>query len=430
MLQVEKLADLNKERRARLMTRSMEDISSVYMDVREILSVIKEKGDEALIEQYGDFSRKMTKEDLKVSPEEIKSSYDRVDKNVIEALEFAASNIRKFHEAQLEREMWSIELGPGVLAGRMTRPMDIVGAYVPGGRAAYPSSALMTIIPAKAAGVEKVMVCTPPGRDLDIMPEVLVACDIAGAEAVYRVGGPWAVGGMAYGTDTVPAVDKIVGPGNRYVTAAKMIVFGQVDIDSPAGPSEGLILADRSADPRLVTYDFFSQLEHDPDAASVLITPDEELANEVVRLIEKLFPSMPRKEIIEVSLKRNSAVLLAGDMEEAIAFTNEYASEHLQIMTEDPWTILPKIKHAGSIFMGPYAPIPCGDYATGTNHILPTGRSARMFSGVSVDDFIKKPTFQYLSAEGLKHLEKAVTTLAEAEGFLVHAETVKQRFIK
>jgi len=262
------------------------------------------------------------------------------------------------------------------------------------------------------------------------VPEVLVAADIAGAEAVYKIGGPWAVGSLAFGTPTVPRVDKIVGPGNRWVTASKMVVFGQVDIDSPAGPSEGLILADGSADPGLTTWDFFSQLEHDPDAASVLVTPDPDLAAAVVQGIKTLLADLPRREIIEVGLKNNSAVLLAEDLDQAIAFVNEYAAEHLQIVTADPWTVLPRIKHAGSIFMGPWAPIAAGDYASGTNHVLPTGRCARMFSGLSVDDFLKKPTFQYLSEKGLAYLKEAILTLAEAEGLPVHAETVRRRFTK
>jgi histidinol dehydrogenase len=233
---------------------------------------------------------------------------------------------------------------------------------------------------------------------------------------------------MAYGTELIPKVDKIVGPGNKYVTAAKMAVFGMVGIDSPAGPSEGLILADDSPDPELVAIDFLSQVEHDPDAAAVLVTTSEKLAHEVCQILAEKLKDIPRKEIVEQAIKANSAVLIAQDMDEAIEFTNDYAAEHLQIMTSDPWLILPRIRHAGSIFMGPYAPIPVGDYASGTNHVLPTGRCARMFSGLSVDDFIKKPTFQYLSKEGLEALKETVITLAENEGLPLHAETIKARF--
>ena len=430
MLKVEKLSELSPERRARILNRSMEDVSSVYMEVRDTIHRIKEEGDAVALKHYTKHKKNIGPSDLKASPREFAAAYEAVRPEVVKALKFAAKNIKKFHLAQKERDMWTVEIAPGIIAGRMTRPLDIVGAYVPGGRAAYPSSVLMNIIPAKVAGVPRVVVTTPPGPGMTVNAETLVAADIAGAEAVFKIGGPWAVGSLAYGTETVPRVDKIVGPGNRWVTAAKMVVFGQVDIDSPAGPSEGLILADHTADPGLLTFDFFSQLEHDPDAASVLVTDDAGLAEEMVKRILEQLPTIPRREIIEVGLENNSAVLLAKNMDEAIDFTNEYATEHLQIITEDPWSVLPRINHAGSIFMGPWAPIPCGDYATGTNHVLPTGRCARMFSGLSVDDFIKKPTFQYLNQKGLKHLRQAVETLAEAEGLPVHAEAVRQRFKK
>ena len=326
--------------------------------------------------------------------------------------------------------MWSMEVLPGVLAGRITRPMDVVGCYVPGRRAFYPSSVLMTIVPARAAGVERVIVCTPPGEGMVANPATLVAADIAGADRIFKIGGPWAVGSMAYGTDTVPKVDKIVGPGNKYVTAAKMAVFGEVDIDSPAGPSESLILADETADAHLTALDFLSQAEHDPDAAAVLVTPCAELAKRVCGEIERIFGKAQRQEIMEPALRNNSAVLIAADMEEALAFANEYAAEHLQVVTSEPMMLLPRIKHAGSIFLGPNAPVPVGDYASGTNHVLPTGQCARMFSGLSVDDFLKRPTFQYLSEEGLRHLGQTVITLAEAEGLPMHAETVRARLAK
>ena len=233
---------------------------------------------------------------------------------------------------------------------------------------------------------------------------------------------------MAYGTETIPRVDKIVGPGNKYVTAAKMLVYGQVDIDSPAGPSEALILADETGDAELIAVDFLSQTEHDPDSAAVLVTTSKGLAENVCRIIDREFDSLPRKEIFQSSLSKHSYVLIAGDMDEAIKFTNDYATEHLQIMTQDPFITLNKIKHAGSIFLGPYAPVPVGDYASGTNHVLPTGQCARMFSGLSTDDFIKKPTFQYLSRDGLAGLKDVVVTLAEAEGLPIHARAVKARF--
>ena len=410
------------------MERSMEDISSIFEDVRRIVDDIKNRGNAVILEHYEKHKSDITTADLEATREEIQEAYNIVGPKVVECLKTAAQNITKFHQAQLEREMWSIEVSDGILAGRVTRAMDIVGCYVPGGTAAYPSSVLMTVLPAKVAGVGETVAVTPPNKGMKGNPATLVAADIAGCDRIFKVGGPWGVAGLAYGTETMPRVDKIVGPGNKYVTAAKMLVYGQVDIDSPAGPSEALILADETGDPELITLDFLSQIEHDPDSAAVLVTPSEGLALAVCEIIEREYESLPRKDIFDSSLSKHSYVLVAKDMKEAIDFTNEYATEHLQILTHDPFITLNKIKHAGSIFMGPYAPVPVGDYASGTNHVLPTGQCARMFSGLSVDDFIKKPTFQYLSREGLTSLRDTVVTLAEAEGLPIHAKAVEARF--
>jgi histidinol dehydrogenase len=286
----------------------------------------------------------------------------------------------------------------------------------------------MNIIPAKVAGVNEIIACTPPGENLALNPATLVAAHLVGVQRFFKLGGPWAIGSMAYGTEMVPRVDKIVGPGNKYVTAAKLLVFGQVDIDSPAGPSEALILADETAEARLVAADFLSQVEHDPDAAAVLVTTDATLAQKVVEIILAELPQLPRREIIEAALARYSAVLVAPSLDAALDFANLYAAEHLQVMTRDPLSLLPRIRHAGSIFLGPYAPVPVGDYASGTNHVLPTGGCARMFSGLSVDAFIKKPTFQHLSRDALASLKDAVVTLAEAEGLPLHARAIAERF--
>ena len=255
-----------------------------------------------------------------------------------------------------------------------------------------------------------------------------MAADLAGVQRFFKLGGPWAIGSLAYGTKTVPKVDKIVGPGNKYVTAAKLLVFGQVDIDSPAGPSEALIVADETGEANLLAADFLTQVEHDPDAAAVLITTDASVAQKVVDIILSELPQLPRREIIEAALAGYSAVLVAPNLEAALEFANLYAPEHLQILTRDPLSVLPLIRHAGSIFLGPYAPVPVGDYASGTNHVLPTGGCARMFSGLSVDDFIKKPTFQHLTREALASLKDTVITLAEAEGLPLHARAVAERF--
>ncbi len=427
-INTEKIDDLTPEKRKGIMERSMEDISVVFEDVRGIVNDIKARGDAVTLTHYRKHKADIAPSDLEATREEITAAYKLLDPKVVEALRAAARNIIKFHTAQKEREMWSIEVAEGILAGRITRAMDIVGCYIPGGSAVYPSSILMTVLPAKVAGVGEVVAVTPPGKGMTANAATLVAADIAGCDRIFKVGGPWGVAGLAYGTETMPRVHKIVGPGNKYVTAAKMLVYGQVDIDSPAGPSESLILADESGNPEWIAIDFLSQVEHDPDSAAVLVTPSRELAFAVARIIEREFETLTRKEIFKSSLVKHSCILIAADMEQAIDFTNEYAAEHLQILTQDPFITLTKIKHAGSIFMGPYAPVPVGDYASGTNHVLPTGQCARMFSGLSVDDFIKKPTFQYLSKEGLAGLKDTVITLAEAEGLPIHARAVKTRF--
>lgn len=424
----ERIDNLSPEQYRRIMKRSSEDISSIYEEVRGIVLDVRDSGDQVALNHYKKYKPNLTLKDLEVRKEEVEEAYKSVDSKVIDALKFVSENIIKFHRAQMEREMWMIDIADGILAGRMTTPLERVGAYIPGRRAAYPSSILMTVLPAKVAGVKEVIACTPPDEGMVINPSTLVAADIAGLTKIFKVGGPWGIASMAYGTKTIPKVDKIIGPGNKYVTAAKIMVFGEVDIDSPAGPSEGMILADKTGNADLITIDLLSQLEHDPDAAAALVTTSDELALRVSENINSAIPQLPRKEIITSSLSKHSYILIARDMEQAIDFVNEYAPEHLEIMTEDPFITLKKIKNAGSIFMGPFSPIPVGDYASGTNHVLPTGQAARMFSGLSIDDFVKKPTFQYLSKDGLSLLKDAVVTLAEAEGLPLHARAILERF--
>jgi histidinol dehydrogenase len=427
-LQVEYLADLTPVRRNTLLRRSQEDVSQVLDEVRPILAALRAQGDAETLRQHRQFKADITGTDLEATSQEIETAYRRLDPEVLAALKVAAANIEKFHRAQLERDMWAVEVQPGILAGRLTRPLDRVGCYVPGGLASYPSSALMTIIPAQVAGVKEIVAATPPGPAMAVNPATLVAAHLAGAQRLFKIGGPWAIGSLAYGTEIVPRVDKIVGPGNKYVTAAKLLVFGQVDIDSPAGPSEALILADETAEARFLAADFLSQVEHDPAAAAVLVTTVAALAQQVVDLINQELPHLPRQEIIAAALGRYSAVLVAESLGEAVAFANLYAPEHLQVMTREPFAVLPLIRHAGSIFLGPYAPVPVGDYASGPNHVLPTGGCARMFSGLSVDDFTKKPTFQHLSFEGLKSLKDTVIVLADHEGLPLHARAIAERF--
>jgi histidinol dehydrogenase len=426
-LQVEYLEKLTPARRQKILSRSQEDVGQVLETVRPILEALRREGDAENLRQHG-LKPGYSIADLVVKEEEIQAAYRAIDPKVLAALKAAAANIEKFHRAQMDREMWAVELQPGLLAGRLSRPIDRVGCYIPGGLASYPSSALMNIIPAQVAGVKEIIACTPPGENLALNPATLVAAHLSGVQRFFKLGGPWAIGSMAYGTEMVPRVDKIVGPGNKYVTAAKLLVFGQVDIDSPAGPSEALILADGSAEPRFLAADFLSQVEHDPDAAAVLVTTNAAQAQKVVDLIISELPSLPRREIIEAALAGYSAVLVAPNLDAALDFANLYAAEHLQVMTRDPLSLLPRIRHGGSIFLGPYAPVPVGDYASGTNHVLPTGGCARMFSGLSVDDFIKRPTFQHLSREALAALKDTVITLAEAEGLPLHARAVAERF--
>jgi len=427
-LQVESLTELTPERRQAILRRSQEDVSQVLEVVAPILAALRRDGDAESLRQHRQFKADISPPDLLATDEEIEAAYRVLAPEVLAALKTAAANIEKFHQAQREREMWAFEVRPGLLAGRLTRPLERVGCYIPGGLASYPSSALMNIIPAKVAGVAEIVAATPPGPDMAVNPATLVAAHLAGAQKLFKIGGPWAIGSLAYGTELVPRVDKIVGPGNKYVTAAKLLVFGQVDIDSPAGPSEALILADDTAEARYVAVDFLSQVEHDPEAAATLVTPSPDLAQAVVRIIAQELPHLPRREIIQAALGRYSAVLIADSLDAALEFTNLYAPEHLQIITRDPFALLPRIRHAGSIFLGPYAPVPVGDYASGTNHVLPTGGCARMFSGLSVDDFIKKPTFQHLTREALGALKDTVIILAEHEGLLLHARTVAERF--
>jgi histidinol dehydrogenase len=427
IIKVERLCELTPERKTAIMSRSMEDIGDIYESVRDICKDIRQRGDQVTLEHYKKLKEDISPADLKVTPQETAAAYDAVGAEVVEHLKFAARNIEKFHTAQLEREMWSVEIAPGILAGRVNRPLESAGCYIPGRQANYPSSVLMTIIPAKVAGVERIIACTPPDTGMVANATSLVAADIAGCADVYKIGGPWAVASMAYGTDAVPKVGKIVGPGNKYVTAAKMAVFGTVGIDSPAGPSEILILADETAEPAWIAMDFFSQIEHDQDAAAVLVTHDADLAQAVAEEIEARFVSIPRREILAPALENNSAIIVTDTFEEAIDFSNDYATEHLEIITREPMLVLPRIKHAGSIFLGPYAPVPAGDYASGTNHVLPTGQCAKMFSGLSTDDFIKKPTFQLLSKQGLEYLSETILKLSEAEGLPLHGETVKIR---
>ena len=422
------ILDYNKETVEELIKRSQADINSVLTTVSDILNDVRENKDNAVKAYTAKFD-KAELDDLKVSEEEIKKAYDELDGELIKALESASSNIEKFHKAQIPEE-WEMEVIPGITAGQIIRPINSVGCYIPGGRAVYPSTILMTVIPAKIAGVDRIIACSPPGPDGKIQAAILVAADLAGVDEIYKCGGAQAIAAMAYGTESIAKVEKIVGPGNIFVTAAKKLVYGDVDIEFPAGPSEVLILADESAIPEYIAYDFLSQSEHDPNASCFLVTDSERIANESNELIEKFAKEAKRSEIIAESLEQHGHVILCNTMDEAIDFTNEYAPEHLIISTKDDKAVLDKIKNAGSIFLGKYSPVAAGDYGSGTNHVLPTGGGAKMYSGLSTETFIKKPTVQTLTKDGIKELSKTVLPIAEYEGFFAHADSIKVRLDK
>ncbi|OQD58940.1 histidinol dehydrogenase [Methanobrevibacter arboriphilus JCM 13429 = DSM 1125] len=424
----------DKENLSKLTEKSQEDIEDILPTVSEILKNVKNSKDLSLIEYTKKFDN-VEIESFKVSNDEIKESYLKLKESnpdLLNSLEEASENIEKFHKKQIPQE-WEIELRKGINAGQIIRPINKVGCYIPGGRAAYPSTILMTVIPAKIAGVERIICCSPPQENGKIMDAILVAADIAGADEIYKVGGAQAIAAMAYGTESIPQVEKIVGPGNIFVTAAKKLVYGNVDIEFPAGPSEVLIIADKTADPEYIAYDILSQAEHDPNASCYLVTDNLDLAKKTKKEIELKTKEAKRKEVIEESLKKFGKIIVTKSIEEAIDISNEYAPEHLIIMTKDNETdekILKKIKNAGSIFLGKYSPVAAGDYGSGTNHVLPTDRGARMYSGLSTESFLKKPTVQTITKEGLKSLENIVVPIAEYEGFYAHADSIKVRLDK
>jgi histidinol dehydrogenase len=404
----------------------MSEIQDVTDTVSRILEDVKSLGDTALYHYTRQFDD-VDIHDIEVDHDTVTRSLEIIDPTIIEHLTAAAKNIRTFHLAQMNKPQWFMDISPGITVGQKITPLEAVGAYVPGGRAAYPSTALMTVIPAKVAGVKKVIVCTPPGPD-GVNPLTLAAAHIAGADHIYQVGGVQAVGAMAYGTGSICAVDKIVGPGNIYVTAAKMMVRDCCEIDFPAGPSEVLIIADDSADPDLIAADMVAQAEHDPNAVSVLVTTSKDIALKVKDSISQQSAIALRKDIINKSID-NAAVLIAISLDECIDFSNRFAPEHLEIITENDMQVLESITNAGSIFLGQYTPVSAGDYASGTNHVLPTAGYGRIYSGLNVEHFIKRTSIQKISRQGLETLSDTIISLAEAEGLSAHAEAVRKRLI-
>lgn len=413
-----------------LLKRSPNNYGKFEAAVADILANVKEKGDEALFSYTKEFDKvEITAENIRVTEEEIKEAYEAVDASLLEVIKKALVNIRSYHEKQRQNS-WFTSTENGTMLGQKVTPLNRVGVYVPGGKAVYPSSVLMNIVPAKVAGVPHIVMTTPPGKDGKVNPSTLVAAKEAGADEIYKVGGAQAIGALAYGTASIPKVDKIVGPGNIFVALAKKAVYGHVSIDSIAGPSEILVLADETANPHYVAADLLSQAEHDEMASAILITTSADLAQNVEKEIEGYLKVLSRKEIIEKSLENFGYILIAEDMDEAIEAANEIASEHIEIVTKNAFEVMMKVRNAGAIFIGEYSSEPLGDYFAGPNHVLPTNGTAKFFSPLSVDDFLKKSSIISYSKEALETVHQDIEQFAKAEQLTAHANSIHVRFEK
>ena len=411
-----------------LLKRSPNSYGKFEAAVNDILANVRARKDEALFEYTKNFDKAdINAENVRVTQEEIDEAYAQVDKDLLDVIRKALVNIRDYHAKQ-KQYSWFDSKPDGTILGQKVTALARVGVYVPGGKAAYPSSVLMNVMPAKVAGVEQIIMCTPPDHEGKVYPTTLVAANEAGVDVVYKAGGAQAIAAMAYGTESIPKVDKIVGPGNIYVALAKKAVFGYVSIDSVAGPSEILVLADETANPRYVAADLLSQAEHDEMASAILITTSEELAQKVSEEIDGFVAQLSRKAILEKSLENYGYILTAASMEEAIEVANEIASEHLEIVTKNPFDTMTRIKNAGAIFLGEYSSEPLGDYFAGPNHVLPTNGTAKFFSALSVDDFIKKSSIISYSREALEPIHKDIEKFATAEQLTAHANSIRVRF--
>lgn len=413
-----------------LLQRSPNQYTQYESRVLEILEHVKNEKDQAVFDYTKQFDgADITADTITVTKEEIAQAYDLVDKSLVEIIRKAKENIRIYHEKQ-KQYSWFDSKPDGTMLGQKVTALQRVGVYVPGGKAVYPSSVLMNVIPAKVAGVEEIVMVTPPGKDGKINPNTLVAANEAGVDVVYKVGGAQAIAALAYGTDSIPKVDKIVGPGNIYVALAKKAVYGHVSIDSIAGPSEILVIADETANPRYVAADLLSQAEHDELASAILVTTSETLAKEVSKQVEVFVEELSRTEIMKKSLENYGYILVADTMEEVIDIANEIASEHLEIMTANPYDVMMRVRNAGAIFIGEYSSEPLGDYFAGPNHVLPTNGTAKFFSPLGVDDFIKKSSIIAYSKEALEAIHSDIEQFAEAEKLTAHANSIKVRFEK
>ena len=411
-----------------LLKRSPNSYTEYEARVNEIIGQVRERRDEAVFSYTKQFDgAELGPETVRVSREEVEAAYQNTEPGLIEVMKKSLDNIRAYHEKQ-KQYSWFDSRPDGVLLGQKVTALEKVGVYVPGGKASYPSSVLMNVIPAKVAGVQKIVMVTPCSREGNVNPATLAAADLAGVDEIYKVGGAQAIAALAFGTESIPKVDKIVGPGNIYVALAKKAVFGHVSIDSIAGPSEILVLADGTANPRYVAADLLSQAEHDELASAILITDSQSLAEQVSREVEKFTAELSRKEIIEKSLENYGYILVAEDMGEAVLAANEIASEHLEILTADPFGTMMEIKNAGAIFLGEYASEPLGDYFAGPNHVLPTNGTAKFFSPLGVDDFITKSSIIAYSKEALEPIYKDIVQFATSEQLTAHANSIKVRF--
>lgn len=413
-----------------LLQRSPNQYTQYESRVLEILEHVKNEKDQAVFDYTKQFDgADITADTITVTKEEIAQAYDLVDTSLVEIIRKAKENIRIYHEKQ-KQYSWFDSKPDGTMLGQKVTALQRVGVYVPGGKAVYPSSVLMNVIPAKVAGVEEIVMVTPPGKDGKINPNTLVAANEAGVDVVYKVGGAQAIAALAYGTDSIPKVDKIVGPGNIYVALAKKAVYGHVSIDSIAGPSEILVIADETANPRYVAANLLSQAEHDELASAILVTTSETLAKEVSKQVEVFVEELSRTEIMKKSLENYGYILVADTMEEVIDIANEIASEHLEIMTANPYDVMMRVRNAGAIFIGEYSSEPLGDYFAGPNHVLPTNGTAKFFSPLGVDDFIKKSSIIAYSKEALEAIHSDIEQFAEAEKLTAHANSIKVRFEK
>ena len=419
--------DTRKDILEDLLKRSPNNYGEFEGRVNTIISAVKEKRDEAVFSYTKQFDgADIDSSNIKVTEEEIEEAYSLVDPKLLDVIRKALVNIKDYHQKQVQNSWFTSN--DGVILGQKVTALEKAGVYVPGGKAVYPSSVLMNVLPAKVAGVDKIIMCTPPDREGKVYPSTLVAANEAGVDEIYKVGGAQAIAAMAFGTESIPKVDKIVGPGNIYVALAKKAVFGYVSIDSIAGPSEILVLADETANPRYVAADLLSQAEHDEMASSILITTSMDIAKAVSEEVDKFVAVLSRKEIIQKSLDNYGYILVADNMDDAIAAVNDIASEHMEIVTKDPFHVMTKIRNAGAIFIGEYSSEPLGDYYAGPNHVLPTNGTAKFVSPLSVDDFIKKSSIISYSREALEKVHTNIEQFAECEKLTAHANSIKVRF--